>query len=104
MKQNPIGEATKWLGISRALSLSGVTDYSFVQEEDLWRGSEVHRIIELSAKGTLDRKSVPNELRGYLKAHDDFCRETGYVTLKTEERVQDKALGIRGRIDRSEER
>jgi hypothetical protein len=90
---------TKFIGITRCLAMSGVTDYSFVQEDDLWRGSEVHRIINLAAKGTLDRRSVPKELLGYLSARDAFCRETGYVTLLTEENVQNKELGLRGRID-----
>jgi hypothetical protein len=94
MKQN-------FIGITRALALSGVTDFSFVQEDDLWRGSEVHRIIELAAKGTLDRKTVPKELKGYLAARDKFCRETGYVTVRTEKNVQSEVLGIRGRIDDS---
>ena len=76
-----------------------MTDFSFVQEDDLWRGSEVHRIIELSAKGTLDKQSVPVELAGYLAAHMKFMRETGLAVTKVEQRVQDKTLGIRGRID-----
>jgi hypothetical protein len=88
-----------FIGITRCLALSGVTDFSFVQEDDLWRGSEVHRIIHLASKGTLDRKTVPAELKGYLAARDKFYRETGYVTLRSEEKVQSEALGLRGRID-----
>jgi hypothetical protein len=87
------------IGITHALALSGATDFSFVQEDDLWRGSEVHRIVNLAAKGTLDRSTVPKELCGYLASRDAFVRETGYITLKTEERVQNKSLGLRGRID-----
>lgn len=87
------------LGITKVLALGGVTDFGFVQENDLFRGSEVHRIISLAAKGTLDRKTVPKEWRGYLAARDAFVRETGYVTLKTEQRVENKSLGVRGRID-----
>jgi hypothetical protein len=87
------------LGITRILALSGCTDYSFVQEDDLWRGSEIHRIVHLAATGTLDRKSVKKELAGYLAARDKFVRETGYMTLYTEQKVQDKTLGVRGRID-----
>ncbi len=90
-----------FIGITRALALSGVTDYSFVEEHDLWKGSEIHRIIEFAAKGTLDRKSVPHELLGYLTAHDSFIRETGFVGTHIEENVQCAKLGIRGRIDRA---
>ncbi len=90
-----------FIGITRALALSGVTDYSFVQEDDLWKGSEIHRIIELAAKGTLDRASVPKELLGYLTAHDAFIYETGFVGTHVEQNVLSKDLGIRGRIDRA---
>lgn len=92
---------SKFIGITRALAISGVTDFSFVDEEAKWRGSEVHRIIELAATGTLDRNSVPKELSGYLNAHDKFIRETGFVGLEIEKEVKSKKLGIRGRIDRS---
>ncbi len=89
------------IGITRCLALSGVTDYSFVDEEAKWRGSEVHRVIELAAKGTLDRSTVPNEYRGYLRAHDNFILETGFVMLHCEKNVQNTEIGVRGRIDRA---
>src|SRR6266576_5010195 len=89
------------LGLTHALALGGVTDFSFVQEDDLWRGSETHKIVHLAAKGTLDRATVPKELKGYLAARDAFVQETGYVTLLTEQRVQSKDLGVCGRIDDS---
>lgn len=95
------GVKSNFIGITRALALSGVTDFSFVDEEAKWRGSEIHRIIELAAKGTLERKSVPVELKGYLEAHDSFIRETGFVGVKIEQNVECKTLGIRGRIDRA---
>jgi hypothetical protein len=89
----------KFLGITRALALSGATDYAFVEEDDLFKGSEVHRIVHLAAKGTLDRQTVPQELRGYLASWDKFIRETGFITLQTEQRAQNKSLGVRGRLD-----
>jgi len=89
------------IGLTHALVLGGVTDFSFVQEDDLWRGSEVHKIIHLAAKGTLDRATVPKELLGYLAARDSFIRETGYMTLLTEQRVESRLLHVRGRIDDS---
>lgn len=92
---------TQWLGITRALAVSGVTDFSFVDEESKWRGSEVHRMIELADRGTLDKKTVPAELRGFLAAHRKFNRETGFISQEIEFTVQDKSLGVRGRIDRA---
>lgn len=90
-----------WIGITRALALSGCTDFSFCDEEALWRGCEVHKMIELADRGTLDRKTVPEGLAGYLAAHDKFMRETSFIPTHIEFQVKSPALGIRGRIDRA---
>lgn len=94
MKQN-------FIGISKCLALSGVTDFSFCDEESLWRGSEVHRIVELADRGTLNEKSVPKDMQGYREAHRLFMRETGFICTHIEFSVQSKELGVRGRIDRA---
>ena len=90
-----------WLGITRCLALAGVTDFSFVDEEAKFRGSEVHRIIELSDKDHLDERTVPKRLVGFHEAHCKFMRETGFIPTHIEFKVQSKTLGIRGRIDRA---
>jgi hypothetical protein len=76
-----------------------VTDFSFVQEDDLWKGSEVHRLVMLANLGTIHRPSVPTELLGYLNARDAFVRETGFIPISVERDVSSNELGIRGRID-----
>jgi hypothetical protein len=90
---------TIFIGITRALAVAGVTDFSFVDDESRWKGSEIHRLIELSAKGTLDRRSVPDELSGHLRGFERFMRETGFIPLHIEKEVKCKTLGIRGRLD-----
>lgn len=92
---------TNFIGITRALAISGVTDFSFVDDDARWRGSEIHKMIELADRGTLDRKTVPADLAGYLESHRRFMRETGFIPQEIEFRVQSKMLGIRGRIDRA---
>jgi hypothetical protein len=92
---------TSFIGITRALAISGVTDFSFVDDDAKWRGSEVHRLIELADRGTLDHKTVPGELQGYRNAHKRFMRETGFICTHIEFKVQSKVLGVRGRIDRA---
>ena len=89
----------KLIGITRALALSGCTDFSFVDEESKWKGSEVHRIVELQSHGTLDAKSIPAELAGYAAAHRKFMRETRFIPQQIEHSVSSKTHGLRGRID-----
>ena len=89
----------KFIGVSRALAFSGCTDFRFVDEEDLYKGSEIHRMAELRLKGKLDRKSVPITRRGYLEAIDKFLRENGFIPTHVEQLVEDKSLGICGRLD-----
>lgn len=87
------------IGITRALALSGCTDFQWVDEESKWKGSEVHRIVELANRGTLDRKSVPSALKGYYEAQRKFMKETRFIPLHIEKKVESKELGLRGRID-----
>jgi hypothetical protein len=92
---------TNYIGITRALALSGVTDFAFVDDEARWRGSEVHRAIELADRGTLDRETLYVDVKGYMEAHSKFMRETGFICQQIEFKVQSKSLGVRGRIDRA---
>ena len=92
---------TSFIGITRALAISGVTDFSFCDEESRWKGSEIHKMIELADRGTLDHKTVPKELEGYRESHRSFMRETGFIPTHIEFKVQSKVYGVRGRIDRA---
>ena len=83
------------------LAAAGCTDFSWCDEESRWKGSEVHRIVELRLRGTLNRKSVPKDLSGYLKAIDRFMREKSFVVIDVERRLKDDDLGIQGRLDAS---
>lgn len=92
---------TNFIGITRALAISGATDFAFVDEEARWRGSEIHKMIELYDLRRLEERTVPNELRGFLHAHKKFRAETGFIYLEVEKKVQSKELRLRGRIDRA---
>ena len=91
---------TEFIGITRSLAIGGATDFSFVDEESKWRGSEVHRMIQLFDECKLEERTVPNEMRGYLNAHKKFRAETGFIAQLIEHKVQSKDFRIRGRIDR----
>jgi len=91
---------TTYIGITRILALAGVTDFSWVDEEARWRGSEVHRAVALADRQSLDWRSVPKRLDGFVEAHFKFMKETGFIPTHIEHAIKSKELGIRGRIDR----
>lgn len=63
-------------GVTQILSDLGIADYSFLptatREMALQRGRIVHRLTELSDRGTLDESTVDPALRGYLDAWRRF--------------------------------
>lgn len=92
---------TELIGVTRVLAISGVTDFSFVDDEDRWKGSEIHRMIQMYDERRLEERTVPSELRGYLNAHKKFMWETGFVPQWIEQKLESKELRIRGRLDRA---
>ena len=90
----------EYMGITRSLALAGATDFSFVDEDSKWRGSEVHKMIQFYDERKLYEHTVPPDLRGYLNAHKKFMRETGFIPQEIELQVKSKEHGLRGRIDR----
>lgn len=93
----------KLIGVTSALSSLGAADYSFCEEEKLWRGSEVHRACELFDRRTLNeahlRRNVP-EVWEYLQGWKKFREQNHFVPTKIELPVRDKERGYVGRLDR----
>lgn len=87
------------MGFTRSLALANCVDFQWVETEDLWRGHEVHKIVEYLLKGTLDRSTVPDDRKGYLAAAEKFLRETSFIPTAVEQRVQNLELRVRGRVD-----
>ena len=86
------------------LVIGGAADYSFVDEDARWRGSEVARATELLDKGTLDRSTVHPDHRGYLHAYERFKKECHFIPYP--EGIEVKLQGdidgelVTGRADR----
>ncbi len=87
------------MGVTRALALAGVVDFRWVDEEAKFRGSEIHRIVQLATLGALSQKSVPKALRGWRSSHTTFMRETGFIAQFVEVPLEDYRIGLRGRLD-----
>lgn len=69
----------KILSVTRCLSVGGAADYSFVDQEAQWRGSEVHRATELLDRGRLHRAHLPERLRGYVEAYERFKADCHFI-------------------------
>lgn len=91
--------ADGYLRVTQVLALSGCVDYSWCDEEGKWRGSEVHRAVELANKGKL--KSVPEKISGYFASFEKFKRECRWIAVRTEQELKDERLKISGRMDAS---
>lgn len=68
------------MATSDVLAFNGLSDYGAIPKAVLehagWRGTELHKAIELYEKDVLDRDSVPQEvlpyLDGYFRFKDDY--------------------------------
>jgi hypothetical protein len=63
------------------------------------RGHKVHRMCVMDAQAVLDYESVDEQLRGYLMAWRQFCRDLVGDFNSLEEIVGDERLGYAGRRD-----
>lgn len=64
------------------------------------RGDAVHYACELFDLGTLDMRSLPDEIVGHVKAWQDFRATTGFCPEVIEELVVSAAYRYAGRLDR----
>lgn len=94
----------KILSVTRCLSVAGAADYSFVEQDAQWRGSEVHRATQLLDTNRLHRGHLPARLEGYLCAYERFKAECHFVPDPegVEVRLRGEVEGemLTGRADR----
>lgn len=93
---HPVGSVTQVL---KATGLIG-NDINFISEEHIWKGSCIHKGIELINRMNLDWKTVDDtEVYPYLKAYEQFISATGFKAQLVEFPVFDPVLGIAGTLD-----
>lgn len=80
--------------ILKALNLSG--NYAFVTDEDIWRGQQVHKALELHHTGSLNEDVLDVRIRPYVDAWRVFAEETGVIPLGWEKPLLDKFWGFAG--------
>lgn len=66
------------LGVSKIISIAGLSDMTWCSEEALKRGSFVHEAIELYIQGVLDEAELDPKLAGYLEAWKKFEKDSGF--------------------------
>lgn len=88
--------------------IAPLTDYSRIPPDVLERarrqGTEIHKMVELSCKGTLDVDDIMTRealawLRPYLQAWRKFVLETGFELWESEQKVFHGGFHYAGTLD-----
>ncbi len=83
--------------------LAPLTDYSMIPADVLERaraeGVQIHKMIELDAKGDLDTESLPEWIQPYWSAWCRFKDESGFEMVSSEFKMFHKALQYAGTCD-----
>lgn len=90
-------------GVTNALEVVGITDFSKVPPEILERarliGDHVHALAKLYALSDLDESSVDPRLEGFFNSVNKFFSDRVKKVLYVEAKVFDLGLGYAGQLD-----
>ena len=84
----------KLLSVTGVISGAGLLGDLIGDEHALWRGTAVHKAVELYVAGTLDPESVDPSIQPYLNAYIEFEKATGFKATETEKPYFNAPLGI----------
>lgn len=90
--------------VTQVLESVGISDYSMVPKNFLEAaqqlGTDVHRLLELYDKGTLDYDTVDDYIAPYLPSWVDFLDTTGAKIIEIEQKVYCERYQYVGTLDR----
>jgi hypothetical protein len=86
--------------VTQVLDAAGLISQFCKDDEAAARGTEVHRLCALDDEHRLDLRTVPVQLRGYLRAWRKYRQDTGFKPYLIEHRVDCLEYGYSGRFDR----
>lgn len=86
--------------VTQVLDAAGHISQFCKDDQARWRGVSVHALAAEDDKTHLDLRTVPVELRGYLRAWRKYKMESGFQVEQIEKRV-DSPVGYSGRLDRT---
>lgn len=93
-------DSIKIPSVSQVLKAAGLKDISqFCTQEDLIRGTYVHKAIHLYETTGLDESTVDPIIRPYFDAYLKFRKETGYEPMASEQKVYSTRYRYAGRLD-----
>jgi len=85
--------------VTQILDKAGlISDFAKNSEQARWRGVSVHHLTAEDDKTHLDLRTIPAELRNYLRAWRRYKIESGFVPVEIEKRVD--GPGYCGTLDR----
>lgn len=88
--------------VTELLNRAGlISDFCKNNPQATWRGQSVHTLTAIDDRERLDLRTVPVELRGYLKSWRNYRKDTGFTPTLIEERVDHPERGYSGRLDRA---
>lgn len=88
------------MSVTQILDNAGMVSQYCRDEEARFRGSRVHELCHEDDARRLDMRKVPASLRGYVTAWRSFRRDTGFLPIASEHRVDCPQFGYAGRFDR----
>ncbi len=88
------------LGVSKIISLAGLSDMTWCNEEALKRGSFVHSALEYHDEGSLDEADLDPKLLGYVQAWKKFKLEAKATVTAVEKKVFHSLYRYAGTLDR----
>jgi hypothetical protein len=93
--------AVYFAGVTRTLSAAGVISNFDVGAEVYERGSDVHLACKYFDQKDFDRRTLPKDRAGYVRAWAKFRAESSFVPELIEHYVEDRVHRIRGTLDRA---
>ena len=96
-------DGKQYPSVTTVLQETGINDMSNINPEILQKASNfglaVHKLLELSIKGTLDITSVDEPLKPYMAHWNDFVMNHKVEVINSELMLVDKSLQFAGTID-----
>lgn len=98
--------------VTQILDRAGMISSFCRDEQARWRGQSVHKLCELydrtelinrtqSAKEKgLDFRKIPDELKGYVRAWQRYLKESEFIPVEIEKRIDSITAGYAGTLDR----
>lgn len=98
-----VGLPIQFPSVTGIIEGAGISDYSSVPEEfrdrGMYRGTQVHWMVQLETQGILNYRKVPRILRPYRKGFNTWLKRSGFIPVWTERSFFHPVFGFTGTLD-----